>query len=85
MLIKQDITIFRLKDLITDCDDFWKVVEKQNLWARLENYLIDCVDPNDIPDLGHIRDVFRFEGDIVLKAIGAKFGGTIWEDIYGCD
>ena len=70
MLIKQDITVFQLKDLITHCDDFWEVVEKQNLWARLENYLIDCVDPDDIPDLGHVHDMLRFEGDIVLKATG---------------
>ena len=87
MLISHEVTIYQLKDLTYDCDDLWEVVAKQNLWNRLEDYLINCFadETTRTIDLGHVRDVLRYEGGSVLKAIGAKFGGTIWEDIYGCD
>ena len=73
MQIKRDITLTKFKEMTYDCDDFWAVIGKQNLWNALEAYIMDCfADENGIVDFDSVQDTLRYEGDSVLMDLGAN-------------
>lgn len=79
MKVIRDLTMIQLQEQTHDCDEFWDVIVSQKLDNSLEQYLIDFY-LDSIPDLGNINDLLRYEGESVLKAIGANLKGTVWDD-----
>ena len=62
-------------------DDFWKVIHEQNLETALENYLEETAPEEDGGyELTDLNDLLRFDGEEVLKSLGADLTGTIWDD-----
>lgn len=83
MRVQTDVSMFKLKDLVPYADDFWQVIANQNLWDRLEWHLEDFYrmdDPAAVPELGRIKDYIRYDGQSILKSIGADLTNTIWDD-----
>ena len=72
MQIKRDITLTQLKEMTYDCEAFWAVVGKQNLWDALETYIQNAFeDENGIVDFSAVQDALRYEGNSILVDIGA--------------
>ena len=81
MKIKKDITIHQFKEMTHDCDEFWEVVGKQRLWNVIEFYLVDgFADEDGIIDFSSAQDTIRYEGESILRSIGADLTNTIWND-----
>ena len=76
-LIERDISMQKLQERTWDCEDFWDVIVEQGLDDALDNYLTEtCFDGATIDE---VNDLLRFEGESVLRAIGADLQGTIWD------
>lgn len=78
MTIKQEVGARELEDMTWQCEEFWEVVNSQNLEGDLESYLDEMFPDGE--DLTAVNDLLRFDGESVLKAIGADLTGTIWDE-----
>ena len=81
MKIKKDVTIIQFKEMTHDCDEFWKVVGKLQLWNAIEFYLMDSfADEDGTIDFSNVQDAIRYEGGEILRGLGIDLTGTIWEN-----
>lgn len=78
MTIKKEVGARELEDMTWECDEFWEVVNSQNLEGDLESYLDEMFPDGE--DLTAVNDLLRFDGESVLQAIGADLTGTIWDE-----
>ena len=78
MTIKQEVGARELEDMTWQCEEFWEVVNSQNLEGDLESYLDEMFPDGE--DLTAVNDLLRFDGESVLQAIGADLTGTIWDE-----
>lgn len=71
MTVSYTYTIQNLMDQLWDCDEVCRVVEYQDLYDELDDYLNSYYD-GAIPSMEEVNDFLRYDYDEVLKGIGAE-------------